>query len=195
MHERKEIEKLLLKNQRSRLIAENIVVEYNNHFYKSPNFSGEFLFYKWVCPFTCLHKSYKILKEYFWDDFEIVDTHIYKDDYLSYIIKQEKIKWRALNKNDFSDEEIKRKFLKLIKINKKMWKKEGLFLDILWTDFLIKPFSIHNIFICENKKLYIFDFGLLNKKANSYIFRFVSYFFYNLQLFWIKVLFFLSDKS
>ena len=169
-------------------------IEYDNYFYKSPNFSWEFLFYKWISPYDNVIDNYVTLKKYFSNDFEIVSTLIFKDKDLSYIIKQKKIIWRVLNKNDFNDNQIKDNFLKLIKINKQMWKNEGLFLDILWTDILFKPFSVHNIFTCDNKKIYIFDFWLLNKNANNYLFRFISYFFYYFQLFWIKVLFFLSDK-
>lgn len=186
MEEISKVKKLLLKNQKSRILAENIVIEDKWCFYKSPNFSGQFLFYKWVCPYEFVNKSYNLLKKYFWNDFQIVDSDIYKDNDLYYIIKQKKINWRMLHKKDFKDSDIKKSFEKLLEINEKIWKKEGMFLDILWTDVIFKPLYIHNLFICKDKKLYIFDFWLLNKNAKSFIFRILSYLFYYLQKFWIK---------
>lgn len=185
MNELKKVKKILLKKQSWRIFSENIVIEYNNSFYKCPNFAWKFIFYKWIDAYKFIHKSYKLLLNYFSNDFKVVNSKIIKDKKLIYIIKQEKINWRLLVKKDLKDKKIRKQVIKLLEINDFLWKKEWLFLDILWTDIISKPLTFHNIFI-NDWELYIFDFWLLNKKAHSRTFRFLSYLFYYLQNFWIK---------
>lgn len=186
MKELEKVKKLLKENKRSRPLAENIVIEYNNHFYKAPNYSAKYLFYKWIDSYSFVKKSYQLLKEKFWDDFKIVETQIFKDKNFQYIIKQKKIEGRILEKKDLKEKIVKEKIEHLLKKNKALWKKQWFFLDILGTESLYNPSKMHNIFICENKDLYIFDFWLLNKNAKSYTFRFFSYLFYFIQSFWLE---------
>jgi len=185
MEELQKVKELLLKNQSKRMFAENIVIEYNNYFYKCPNFSWKFLFYKRINAFEFINKSYSLLLLYFSKDFNIANTKIINDEKFWYIIKQDKIKWTALVRKDLINNKIKNKVILLLKINDELWEKEWFFLDILWTDIISNPLTFHNIFISD-WELYIFDFWLLNKNANSKTFRFLSYLFYYLQNFWIK---------
>lgn len=181
------IKKILLKNKFKRILWENIVVEYENFFYKTPNFAWKYLFYKWINAYEFITNIIKILEENFWNDFYIVKTEIIQDEKLKYIIKQEKINnSKILTKKNLKEKEIKDKIKLLLEKNKKIWKEKWFFLDMLWTDSFFAPFSIHNILIDDKNKLYIFDFWVLNKNANCYIFKFFSYLFYYLQIFWLE---------
>jgi hypothetical protein len=66
-----------------------------------------------------------------------------------------------------------------------MWKEKWLFLDILGTDCIFHPTSLHNLMIYKGH-IYLFDFWLLDKNANSIIFRFFSRLFFHMQCFWIE---------
>lgn len=185
MKELKHIKKLFKKNKFTRAFAENIVVEYENYFYKTPNISGKYLFYKWVDPYDSIHDSFKIIENTFWKKCKIAPTKIHRDKEFSCIIKQEKLNGNILSKQDLKDPIIKKEIRELLKLNKKLWKKTWLFLDILWTDCIFHPTSLHNLMIYKGH-IYLFDFWLLDKNANSVIFRFFSKLFFHLQCFWIE---------
>jgi len=49
------------------------------------------------------------------------------------------------------------KFRRLIIANEVMWQKEGVFLDLIGSDILSHPNTIHNL-LTDGEHLYIFDF-------------------------------------
>jgi len=84
---------------------------------------------------------------------------------------------------------IKDKMAQIIVRNQLFWEEQGRYLDILGTDILWNPHEIHNLILQKNK-IVIFDFGILNKRSRNPFFRMLSYFFYFIQMGYIK--FFLS---
>lgn len=179
------IKDLIKQNSKKRIFAENIVVEHNNYFYKSPHFSWKYFFYNWKNAYKSVKESYDIIKTYFWNDFNITKTKFYEDKELHYIIKQEKINWDLINFKKIKDIKIKDQISLLLEINKNLWKEKWLFLDILWTEALYNPFTLHNLII-NNNEIYIFDFWFLDKNSSNIAFKWFSILFYYLQLFWIE---------
>jgi len=49
------------------------------------------------------------------------------------------------------------KFKRFIIANELMWEKEGFFLDLLGSDFITQPQTIHNL-LTDGKEIYVFDF-------------------------------------
>ncbi len=180
-----EIKKLLKKIPIRRFFAENRVVEYKNFFYKCPNITWKYLFYRNKDAYKAIEHSYEITKKYFWKDFDIAKTEIYRDENLLYIIKQEKIHWEILSPKFFKNIEIKNKTLLFLEINKKLWEQEWLFLDVLWTEVILNPFKMHNLVI-KWDQIFIFDFWFINRKSSRWFFRYFSTVIYYLQVFWLE---------
>lgn len=180
------IRKLRKNHSSLRIFWENFVFSEWDFFYKMPSFIWKIIFYKDLESYNELEKNFYFIKKYFWKDFKIADTQIFKDEKNHYVIKQKKIDWEILSiKQLKNNSNLKKKFQELMNINYKLWEKEWIYLDILWTDFIFKPTKIHNIII-DWKDLYIFDFWVLKKNSPNFIFRKLSNFFYWCQIFFIK---------
>jgi hypothetical protein len=74
------IKSKLIENKKFNL-SENIVIEFNNYFYKSPNPIVKNIIYKNENSYEYLILSYKIIKKYFENTCNIVETEILKDDF------------------------------------------------------------------------------------------------------------------
>jgi hypothetical protein len=57
--------------------------------------------------------------------------------------------------------------------NEIMWRQQWFFLDILGSDILTHPNTIHNLFT-DWENIYIFDFGLLEKSSKNIFFKYFS---------------------
>ncbi len=187
-----EIEKVInnKKNKKSfRIFWENIVFEDNDYFYKIPNIVAKTIFYSKENSFKKIEESFEIIKKYFSDYFLIPKTQIIEYKPWSYLIKQKKINWVFLTKKILKENKrVKEQFKKLIEINEKMLKETWYFLDILWTDFIYNPNSIHNLMVFHDHIL-IFDFWLLRLNSKRKIFKFVSRVSYKIQIKIIKKFF------
>jgi len=86
MENRNTIKDLLRKNSTKRIFAENIVIEHNNYFYKTPNFSWKYFFYNWKNAYKEVKENHDIIKTYFWEHFKVTNTEFYQDEDLLYII-------------------------------------------------------------------------------------------------------------
>ncbi|MCP4523409.1 MAG: hypothetical protein GY828_04255 [Candidatus Gracilibacteria bacterium] len=181
----KHIKRLFRQSKWKRVFAENTVVEHDKFFYKTPSIVGKKLFHDTSCPYDNNRESYELIREKFGKDFHVAVTEILQDKEYGVIIKQEKISGSILSKKDLLNTNIQKDLVHLLDINKKLWKERGLFLDILGTDCLYKPFHLHNLMLHQNS-LVLFDFGLLNKNASNVFFRFFSHLFFHVQCFWIE---------
>ena len=179
------VKKLLKAIPIKRFFAENRVVEYEGYFYKCPNITWKYIFYRNKDAYKAIKNSYKIIKQYFWEDFDIVRTDITRDEELLYIIKQEKICWDVVSAKLFKNPEIRNKILLFLEKNKLLWKEKWLFLDVMWADAIFSPFKIHNLIIVWDQ-IFIFDFWFLNKKSSRFFFRYFSIIFYHLQILWLE---------
>ncbi len=84
--------------------------------------------------------------------------------------------------------ELLSKFKRLIIANEVMWTQQWVFLDLLGSDIVTHPQTIHNL-LTDGKNIYIFDFWLLEKKSKNIVFRYFSHFWQKLQLVFIKYFF------
>ena len=188
MNEAKRINKLK-KNKISFRLGENFVFKEWKNYYKMPSFIGRNIFYRKVNSFKQAKKNIKLIEKYFWKVFTIANTKIIKDLNWHYIIKQKEVQWKKLTRKMLENNpRLTAKFRKLIIINEIFWEKEKVFLDLLGSDFFYKPDTIHNI-ISDGKELYIFDFGLLEKRKDNSIFWWISYLSRKLQLSVINIFF------
>lgn len=173
------IKEKLLKNKKLNL-SENIVIEYDDYFYKTPNPIIKSIVYKGEIPFDYLSLSHEIIKEYFWDICNISETEIFNDKDFWFIIKQNKIEWKVFSKDDLKNNILKNKLRLTFEINKKLWEEKWYSLDFLWAQILYKPFCLHNL-IVKNDEICLFDFWLLNKNANCFLVRYIFIIVYFLQ--------------
>jgi len=179
------VKKMFEKNRYKRIFWECIVVEHDNCFYKTPNYTWKMV-HSWKDKYKCVVNSVDLIKKYFSKICKITETEITKNDECHYIIKQKKIHGDILKFSDFKNEIIRKKMTEILKINKQLWKKEWYFLDLFWTDVFFK-LKVSNLILYKND-IYIFDFWLLNKNSKNYFFRFLSYIFYYLQIFLLDIL-------
>ncbi len=189
MNQKKEIKKInSLKKWKFnwRILWENFVFKHENVFYKMPSFIGKQFFYRKTDSYEQAKKNFELIKKYFWKVIPIAKTDIIKNSDWHYIIKQKVIKWNILTKKDLQDNYVLlSKFKKLIIINEIMFEKEWVFLDLLGSDFVLKPNKIHNLMTFANE-IYIFDFGLFESKPQNFLFKIFSNLSINIQMFVIK---------
>ena len=187
--QKKEIENInnLCKNKINwRILWENFVFFDKWDYYKMPSFIWKQIFYRWNDSFNQAKKNFELIKKYFWKVIKIADTEIMKNTDWHYIIKQKEIKWKILSKKDLAENYLLlSQFKKLIIINEIFWKKEWMYLDLLWSDFALKPNKIHNL-MTDWENIYIFDFGLFEKEPKNYIFRLFSRIATRIQILVIK---------
>ena len=193
--EPKKIIELKKEKKSFRIFWENFVFEHEWYFYKMPNVVAKTIFYYGKNSFEEVKKTFEIIKKYFWEDFLIPDTKIVQYKEGSYVIKQKKIDGKFLSKSILREnKKIKKDFEKLMLINEKMKEETGLFLDILWTDFMYNPNSIHNLMVF-NDEIVLFDFWLLDTNSEGKIFKFVSKIAYGVQTKIINTFFVKYKKS
>jgi hypothetical protein len=180
------INKLKKKYFNWRILWENFVFFHNWDYYKMPSFVGKKIFYRKNNSYVQAQKNFELIKKYFWKVIKIVDTEILKNNDGHYIIKQKEVKGHILTKKDLEENYLLlSQFKKLIIINEIFWKKEWVYLDLLWSDFALKPNKIHNL-ITDWKHIYIFDFGLFEKEPKNFIFRLFSRIATRIQILIIK---------
>ena len=131
MKEINEVKKLFKDYGLSRPLAENMVIEYNNFFYKTPNITGKYLFHNGEQSFEKNKQNYELIKKYFSHSCKIADTEFFEDPEYGCISKQEKIPGKIMCIKDLQDPNIQKEIIQLLEDNKKLWKNTGLFLDIL----------------------------------------------------------------
>lgn len=189
MKEKSELKKINnLKKQyfNWRILWENFVFRHNGNYYKMPSFIGKKIFYKKNNSYKQAQKNFELIKKYFWKVIKVADTEIFKNTDWHYAIKQKELKWHILTKRDLGENYLLlSQFKKLIIINEIFWKKEWVYLDLLWSDFALKPNKIHNL-ITDWENIYIFDFGLFEKEPKNYIFRLFSRIATRIQIIVIK---------
>jgi hypothetical protein len=180
------INELKKKKINWRILWENFVFFEKWDYYKMPSFIWKQIFYRKNDSYKQANKNFELIKKYFWKVIKIADTKIMQNSDWHYIIKQKEIKWKILSKKDLADNYLLlSQFKKLIIINEIFWKKEWVYLDLLWSDFALKPNKIHNL-ITDGKHIYIFDFGLFEKEPKNYIFRLFSRIATRIQILIIK---------
>jgi hypothetical protein len=169
-----------------RILWENFVFFHEWDYYKMPSFIWKQIFYKENDSYIQAKNNFELIKKYFWKVIKIAETEIEKNIDWHYIIKQKEIKWRILSKKDLAENYLLlSQFKKLIIINEIFWKKEWVYLDLLWSDFALRPNRVHNL-ITDWKNLYIFDFWLFEKEPQNYIFRIFSRLATRIQILVIK---------
>jgi len=158
------INELKKKKINWRILWENFVFFEKWNYYKMPSFVWKQIFYRENDSYVQAQKNFELIKKYFWKVIKIADTEIMQNSDWHYIIKQKEINWKILSKKDLAENYLLlSQFKKLIIINEIFWKKEWVYLDLLWSDFALKPNKIHNL-ITDWKHLYIFDFWLFHKE-------------------------------
>ena len=180
------VKKLFLSRRYNRILWENIVVKHKTIFYKTLNFFWKVM-NPWKNKYEKIKKNIYLIKRYFNTTCRIAPSVVIKDDVFIYIIKQKKVDWEIMKFSDLDNIEVREKLKEIMRINKVFWEEEGLFLDLFWTDIILKPYLIHNLILHE-KNIYIFDFWLLDRKSENIIFKLLSHTFYNLQMFLLKFL-------
>jgi len=154
-----------------------------------PTFLAKNIMYRKVDSYEKVIESMRIIKKYFWPLTKIPKTEVLKDRDKNYIIKQENIDGYKLSYKDMEENpKLLSKFRRLIIANELMWKKQWVFLDLLWSDILTQPNTIHNL-LTDWKDIYVFDFGLLESKSTNLFFRYFSRFWAWFQLQFIKCFF------
>lgn len=172
-----------------RILWENFVFQHGENFYKMPTFLAKNLMYTKADSYEKVCDSMRIIKKYFWPLTKIPDTTVFREKNGHYIIQQKKIPGRKLSRKTMEEHpEILSKFKRLVIANEIMWTKEWVFLDLLGSDILSHPQTIHNLFT-DGKHIYIFDFWLLEKKSSHVLFRYFSHFAQKIQLLFIKYFF------
>lgn len=187
---RKEIQNI--KNLRKwrfswRLLGENFVFKHEGHFYKMPTFLAKNVMYRESDSYQKVVDSMRIIKIYFWPLTKIPKTQVFKEISWHYIIKQENIPGEKLTKKLLENNpKLLSKFKRLIIANELMWTKQWVFLDLLWSDIVTHPQTIHNLFT-DWKDIYIFDFWLLERQSKNKFFRCFSHFWTWFQLKFLKI--------
>lgn len=182
----KKINKLKKQKFNWRILWENFVFKHKNTYYKMPSFIGRNIFYRNNNSFVQATKNVELITKYFGKVLTIAPTKIIQNTDWHFIIKQKALPGKILTRQDLQNNYLLlSKFKKLIIINEIFWKKEGVFLDLLWSDFALQPNKIHNL-ITDWKEIYIFDFGLFYKKPTNIIFKIFSNVATQIQMFVIK---------
>ncbi len=172
-----------------RLLWENFVFQQDGHFYKMPTFLAKNIMYRKTDSYEKVIDSMRIIKKYFGPLTKIPKTEILKDSSWHYIIKQKNIVGEKLTKKHLNNNpKLLSKFKRLIIANEIMWLQQGVFLDLLWSDILTKPQTIHNL-LTDGKNIFVFDFGLLEKSSKNILFRYFSHFARWFQLLFVKKFF------
>lgn len=172
-----------------RLLWENFVFKDWDHFYKMPSFLAKNILYRKTDSYEKIIDSMRIINTYFGPLTKIPDTKILKDSDGFYIIKQKSILWEKLSRKYLEENpKLLSKFRRLIIANEVMWVKEWVFLDLLWSDIIAHPNTIHNL-LTDWENIYVFDFGLLEKSSKNIFFRYFSHFWTWFQLRFIKSFF------
>lgn len=184
MQEYEVIKTKLIENKKFNL-SENIVIEYNDYFYKTPNPFVKKIIYKDTHPREYLNISYEIIKYYFWNICNIAETEILNDNEFWFIIKQNKIEWKVFSKEDLKNNLLKNNLNFIFEANKKLWEEKWYSLDFLWAQIFYKPFNLHNLII-RNNEIYLFDFWFLNKNSNSIFVKYLSFIWYYFQKFILR---------
>ena len=169
-----------------RLLGENFVFQHENNFYKMPSFVGKQFFYRGNNSYDQANINFKLIQKYFWKVIKIAPTTIMQNTDWHFVIKQKMLCGNILTKKDLQNNYLLlSKFKKLVIINEVMWEAEWCFLDLLGSDFALKPNKIHNL-ITDGKDLYIFDFWLFHKRPQNIIVKTVANIATYIQMFIIK---------
>lgn len=169
-----------------RLLWENFVFSEGWHFYKMPTALYKHTMYRHTDSYEKVVDALRLIKKYFGPMVTIPKTQILKDKHANYVIKQEKIPGEKLTKEHLENNpKLVSKFSRIIVANEVMWKREWFFLDILWSDILTQPNTIHNLFT-DWDNIFIFDFGLLEQSSKNLFFRYFSRFAMWFQLKFMK---------
>lgn len=172
-----------------RILGENFVFEENGNFYKMPTFLAKNTIYRKTDSYEKILKSHEIIEKYFSAITLIPKTKIYCDEGNNYVIKQRKIEGHMLTKHDLDQNpKLLSKFKRLIIANEIMWEKEGVFLDLLGSDIITKPNTIHNL-LTNGEEIFVFDFGLLENTSNNIFYKYFSKFGTWIQLTFLKIFF------
>jgi len=159
-----------------RLLWENFVFCEGNNFYKMPTFLARNVMYRKTDSYEKVCDSMRVIKKFFWPLTKMPKTQILKDKQWHYIIKQSSISWEKLTRKILeSSPALLSKFKRLVIANEIMWMKEWVFLDLLGSDIITHPQTIHNL-LTDGKDIYVFDFGLLEKSSSNMFFRYFSHF-------------------
>jgi tRNA A-37 threonylcarbamoyl transferase component Bud32 len=151
-----------------------------------PTFLAKNIMYKKNDSYEKLVDAMRIIQQYFGPLTYIPKTQLFKEESWHYIIKQESISGEKLTRNLLENNpKLLSKFKRLIIANEIMWLKEWVFLDLLGSDIVTHPQTIHNL-ITDWENIYIFDFGLLEKHSKSVFFRYFSHFWIWFQLTFLK---------
>jgi hypothetical protein len=170
-----------------RLLWENFVFKHDDHFYKMPTFLAKNIMYRENDSYEKLIDAMKVIKIYFWPLTKIPKTELFKEQSWHYIMKQKSIPGEMLSKKNLKNNpKLLSKFKRLVIANELMWVKEWVFLDLLWSDIVSHPQTIHNLFT-DWENIYIFDFWLLEKQSKNNFFRYFSRFGTWLQLSFLKI--------
>lgn len=189
MKEAERIKKLCKGKFSWRILWENFVFQEGNTFYKMPTFLAKNSIYKNIDSYEKVCDAMRMIKKYFWTITHIPKTEVLKQQNGHYIIKQDQISGEKLTKKILENSpKLLSKFKRLVIANEVMWRKEGVFLDLLGSDIITHPQTIHNLFT-DGKEIYVFDFGLLEKKSSNMLFRYFSYFGQKVQILFIKLFF------
>lgn len=185
----RDIKKLRKSKFSWRVLWENFVFQDWDHFYKMPTFLAKNIMYRDNDSYEKLVEAMRIIKKYFWPLANIPKTELFKEKSWHYIMKQENIPWEKLTKKALKNNpKLLSKFERLIIANELMWKKEWVFLDLLWSDIVAHPQTIHNLFT-DWGNIYIFDFWLLEKQSKNIFFKYFSHFWTWFQLKFMKIFF------
>ena len=169
-----------------RILWENFVFQEGKHFYKMPTALYKHTMYKHTDSYEKVVDALILIKKYFGPIVTIPKTEILKDDSANYVIKQQEIPGEKLTKKHLKDNpKLVSKFARIIMANELMWKQQWFFLDILGSDILKQPNTIHNLFT-DWENIYIFDFWLLEKSSKNIFFRYFSRLWTRLQLMFMK---------
>ena len=172
-----------------RIFGENFVFREGDHFYKMPTVLARNTMYLNIDSYEKVVDSLRIINKYFWPLTKIPKTELFKDEDGHYIMKQQSIPWEKLTSAIMKDNpKLISKFQRLIVANELMWKHEGVFLDLLWSDIIAQPQTIHNL-LTDWEHIYVFDFGLLENHSKNIIFRYISRITQRFQLLFIKYFF------
>jgi len=189
MKEVRRIQKLRKWKFSWRILWENFVFQDNGYFYKMPTFLAKNVMYRENDSHEKVCDAMRIIQKYFWAITKIPRTQVLKQKDGNYIIKQEDISGEKLTKKIMAGSpKVLSKFKRLIIANEIMWMKEWVFLDLLGSDIVTQPQTIHNL-LTDGKDIYIFDFWLLEKQSKNIFFRYFSHFWTKLQLLFIKYFF------
>ena len=145
-----------------------------DHFYKMPTALYKSTMYKHTDSYEKVIDALRLIKQYFGPIVTIPKTQVLKDSNAHYIIKQEKIHGEKLTKHHLKkNPKLISKFARIIIANELMWEQQWFFLDILGSDIVTQPSTIHNLFT-DGENIYIFDFGLLEHSSKNIFFKYFS---------------------